>query len=134
MLEDDGIWQCEAENFRGYVENARPIKLIVLDPPKPPYLLIDRRRLDAGNIFVPVKENSEFSLACISEGGNPKPVLSWEVLLSPSIDRHAQKLSSDLLELQEVKSELVRKKKEKFSLLANKYLTLLFVLKFLQTG
>lgn len=30
MLEDDGIWQCEAENFRGYVENARPIKLIVL--------------------------------------------------------------------------------------------------------
>lgn len=69
--------------------------------------MIDRRRLDAGNIFVPVKENSEFSLACISEGGNPKPVLSWEVLLSPSIDRHAQKLSSDLLELQEVKSELV---------------------------
>lgn len=128
MLEDDGIWQCEAENFRGYVENARPIKLVVLgtntytkinskkislkkisfvDPPKPPYLLIDRRRLDAGNIFVPVKENSEFSLACISEGGNPKPILSWEVLLSPSIDRHAQKLPSDLLELQEVKSELV---------------------------
>jgi hypothetical protein len=30
MLEDDGIWQCEAENFRGYVENARPIKLVVL--------------------------------------------------------------------------------------------------------
>lgn len=81
----------------------------ITDPPKPPYLLIDRRRLDAGNIFVPVKENSEFSLACISESGNPKPVLSWEVLLSPSIDRHGQKLSSDLLELQEVKSELVRR-------------------------
>jgi hypothetical protein len=30
MLEDDGYWQCEAENFRGYVENGRPIKLTVL--------------------------------------------------------------------------------------------------------
>lgn len=30
MLEDDGLWQCEAENARGYVENARPTKLIVL--------------------------------------------------------------------------------------------------------
>lgn len=45
------------------------------DRPKPPYLLIDSRRLDAGNIFVPVKENSELTLACISEGGNPKPQL-----------------------------------------------------------
>lgn len=78
------------------------------DPPKPPYLLIDSRRLDAGNIFVPVKENSELSLACISEGGNPKPILSWEVLLSPAVDRHAQKISTDVLELQEVKRDLVR--------------------------
>lgn len=30
MLEDDGVWQCEAENFGGYVVNARPIKLVVL--------------------------------------------------------------------------------------------------------
>lgn len=30
MLEDDGKWQCEAENARGYVENARPVKLVVL--------------------------------------------------------------------------------------------------------
>lgn len=30
MLEDDGRWQCEAENSRGYVENARPTKLVVL--------------------------------------------------------------------------------------------------------
>lgn len=30
MLEDDGVWQCEAENARGYIENARPTKLIVL--------------------------------------------------------------------------------------------------------
>jgi len=30
MLEDDGKWQCEAENTRRYTENARPVKLVVL--------------------------------------------------------------------------------------------------------
>uniref|UniRef100_A0A1B0CH15 Ig-like domain-containing protein n=1 Tax=Lutzomyia longipalpis TaxID=7200 RepID=A0A1B0CH15_LUTLO len=73
--------------------------------PKPPYLLIDSRRLDAGNIFVPVKENSELSLACVSEGGNPKPVLTWEILLSPGVDRHAQKVTAELTQLQEVKND-----------------------------
>ncbi|KFB46489.1 AGAP011095-PA-like protein [Anopheles sinensis] len=105
MLEDDGVWQCEAENARGFFFNGRPIKLIVLDPPKEPYLLIDSRRLDAGNMFIPVKENAELTLACVSEGGNPKPTLSWEVLLSPGIDRHAQKLPNDVLELQELKKD-----------------------------
>ncbi|XP_050093325.1 uncharacterized protein LOC126576197 [Anopheles aquasalis] len=105
MLEDDGMWQCEAENARGFFFNGRPIKLIVLDPPKAPYLLIDSRRLDASNMFIPAKENAELTLACVSEGGNPKPMLSWEVLLSPGIDRHAQKLSTDLLELQEIKPD-----------------------------
>ncbi|XP_053677151.1 uncharacterized protein LOC128727278 [Anopheles nili] len=105
MLEDDGVWQCEAENARGFFFNGRPIKLIVLDPPKEPYLLIDSRRLDAGNMFIPVKENSELTLACVSEGGNPKPTLTWEVLLSPGIDRHAQKLSTDVLELQEIRKD-----------------------------
>lgn len=79
------------------------------DRPKPPYLLIDSRRLDAGNIFVPVKENSELSLACVSEGGNPKPTLTWEVLLSPGVDRHAQKISTEVLELQEVSNDKVKK-------------------------
>ncbi|XP_075167424.1 irregular chiasm C-roughest protein teiresias [Haematobia irritans] len=105
MLEDDGKWQCEAENTRHYTENARPVKLVVLDRPKSPYLLIDGRRLDAGNIFVPVKENSELNLACISEGGNPRPTLTWEVLLSPGVDRHAQKVSAEVLELEEIKNE-----------------------------
>ncbi|XP_059224783.1 uncharacterized protein LOC106083260 [Stomoxys calcitrans] len=105
MLEDDGKWQCEAENTRHYTENARPVKLVVLDRPKPPYLLIDGRRLDAGNIFVPVKENSELNLACVSEGGNPRPTLTWEVLLSPGVDRHAQKVSAEVLELEEIKNE-----------------------------
>ncbi|GAB0086968.1 uncharacterized protein DMENIID0001_012050 [Sergentomyia squamirostris] len=139
MLEDDGKWQCEAKNARGYSENARPVKLVVLDEkcggeialeensetnpnllygeycnandgfvydrPKPPYLLIDSRRLDAGNIFVPVKENSELSLACVSEGGNPKPVLTWEILLSPGVDRHAQKVTAELTQLQDVKND-----------------------------
>lgn len=56
---------------------------------------------------MPVKENSELTLACISEGGNPKPTLTWEVLLSPGVDRHAQKVAAEVLELQEVISEKV---------------------------
>ncbi|KAH8319798.1 hypothetical protein KR074_006106, partial [Drosophila pseudoananassae] len=108
MLEDDGKWQCEAENTRRYTENARPVKLVVLDRPKPPYLLIDGRRLDASNLFVPVKENSELNLACVSEGGNPRPTLTWEVLLSPGVDRHAQKVSAEVLELEEIKGEKVK--------------------------
>lgn len=56
---------------------------------------------------MPVKENSELTLACVSEGGNPKPVLSWEVLISPGVDRHSQKVSADVLELQEIKNEKV---------------------------
>lgn len=64
-------------------------------------MLIDSRQLDAGNIFIPVKENSELVLACVSEGGNPKPALSWEILLSPGVDRHAQKISHELTHLEE---------------------------------
>lgn len=63
--------------------------------------------MDAGNAFVPVKENSELTLACISEGGNPKPILNWEVLISPGVDRHSQKVSAEVLELQEIKNEKV---------------------------
>ena len=29
-LEDDGYWQCEAENIQGYILNSRIIKLVVL--------------------------------------------------------------------------------------------------------
>ena len=105
MLEDDGYWQCEAENFRGYMETGRSIKLVVLSPPRPPYLLFDSRRLDASNLFIPVKENAEISFSCISEGGNPKPLLSWELLLNPAVDHHSQKLTPGSLEVQVVKKE-----------------------------
>ncbi|CRL08182.1 CLUMA_CG020961, isoform A, partial [Clunio marinus] len=105
MLEDDGHWQCEAENFRGYMETGRLTKLVVLSTPRPPYLTYDSRRLDASNLFIPVKENAEISLSCVSEGGNPKPLLSWEILLNPSVDHHSLKLPSDSLEVQVVKSK-----------------------------
>lgn len=99
--------------FPANLYNSRISKLIktflvsFADRPKAPYLLIDSRRLDAGNIFIPVKENSELSLACVSEGGNPKPVLTWEILLSPGVDRHAQKISHELTHLEEVKKDVV---------------------------
>lgn len=30
MVEDNGMWTCEAENAHGYREEARPVKLVVL--------------------------------------------------------------------------------------------------------
>lgn len=105
MLEDDGYWQCEAENFRGYTETGRSTKLVVLSPPRPPYLTFDSRRLDASNLFIPVKENAEIALSCVSEGGNPKPILTWEILLNPSVDHHSLKLPPDSLEVQVIKSK-----------------------------
>ncbi|XP_070504941.1 uncharacterized protein [Chironomus tepperi] len=112
MLEDDGYWQCEAENFRGYMETGRSTKLVVLTPPRPPYLLFETRRLDASNLFIPVKENAEIALSCVSEGGNPKPLLTWEILLNPSVDHHALKLPPDSLEVQVVKPKEKEKEKD----------------------
>lgn len=109
MLEDDGKWKCEAENFRGYTEVGRSTKLVVLSPPRQPYLLFESRRLDASNLFIPIKENAEIALSCVSEGGNPKPLLTWEILLNPTVDHHALKLPPESLEMQVVKS----KEKEK---------------------
>lgn len=78
-------------------------KLVVLTPPRPPYLLFDTRRLDASNSFIPVKENAEIAFSCVSEGGNPKPLITWEILLNPSVDHHALKLPPDSLEVQVMK-------------------------------
>uniref|UniRef100_A0A1B6E5Z8 Ig-like domain-containing protein n=1 Tax=Clastoptera arizonana TaxID=38151 RepID=A0A1B6E5Z8_9HEMI len=75
-LEDDGTWLCD--DHLG--NTVRPIRLVVLDPPKSPYLLIDGRRLDPGNLFIPVKENTELTVECVSEGGRPNPTLQWELI------------------------------------------------------
>lgn len=54
----------------------------VAEAPRGTYLLIDGRRLDPGNQFVPVKEGSELTLECAAEGGNPPPDLAWGMTLS----------------------------------------------------
>lgn len=81
-LEDDGIWQCILEDDQGRIHFGSPVKLVVLEAPRGTYLLIDGRRLDPGNQFVPVKEGSELTLECAAEGGNPPPVLAWGMTLS----------------------------------------------------
>ncbi|KZC10844.1 hypothetical protein WN55_01543 [Dufourea novaeangliae] len=81
-LEDDGIWGCTLENDQGKILAGKPVKLVVLEAPRGTYLLIDGRRLDPGNQFVPVKEGSELTLECAAEGGNPPPVLAWGMTLS----------------------------------------------------
>lgn len=55
---------------------------VFAEEPKAPYLLIDGRRLDAGNSFVPIKENNDLGVECVVEGGNPKPKLSWHLMPS----------------------------------------------------
>ncbi|XP_035744207.1 irregular chiasm C-roughest protein-like isoform X2 [Vespa mandarinia] len=81
-LEDDGMWECTLEHDQEEFLLGRPIKLVVLEAPRGTYLLIDGRRLDPGNQFVPVKEGSELTLECAAEGGNPPPVLAWGMILS----------------------------------------------------
>ncbi|KAI4475196.1 hypothetical protein M0802_015249 [Mischocyttarus mexicanus] len=58
------------------------MRILVTKAPRGTYLLIDGRRLDPGNQFVPVKEGSELTLECAAEGGNPPPVLAWGMMLS----------------------------------------------------
>ncbi|CAG9864171.1 unnamed protein product [Phyllotreta striolata] len=96
-LEDDGRWQCEAEDAFGFVVQGRPVQLTILDAPKKAYLMIDNRILDPGNPFIPVKENSDLTVSCVVDEGNPKPQLSWELTLG----------SSALLEIPEVPLEVL---------------------------
>lgn len=81
-LEDDGVWGCTMEDDRSKILFGRTVKLVVLEAPRGTYLLIDGRRLDPGNQFVPVKEGSELTLECAAEGGNPPPILAWGMTLS----------------------------------------------------
>ncbi|KAL7287696.1 hypothetical protein TKK_0018089 [Trichogramma kaykai] len=81
-LEDDGIWKCQIEDERGNRIVGRSVKLVVLEAPRGTYLMIDGRRLDPGNQFIPVKEGSELTLECAAEGGNPPPILAWGMTLS----------------------------------------------------
>ncbi|KAI5736632.1 hypothetical protein M8J76_005567 [Diaphorina citri] len=79
-LEDDGYWQCRHRDNSNLYD--KPKWLLVLEPPREPYLSIDGRRLDASNLFIPVKENQALTIECIVEGGNPRPSLHW--VLEPS--------------------------------------------------
>ncbi|KAK6622771.1 hypothetical protein RUM43_008614 [Polyplax serrata] len=56
------------------------------DKPRFPYLLVDGRRLDTGNNFLPVKESLDLMLTCLVEGGNPRPTIKWMVILSSNLD------------------------------------------------
>ncbi|GJQ77186.1 hypothetical protein Trydic_g14859 [Trypoxylus dichotomus] len=106
-LEDDGRWQCEAENPFGFVLTGKPIQLTVLDPPRKPYLLIDNRILDPGNLFIPVKENTDLTVSCVVDGGNPRPTLSWELTLGSLALLDAPEVPFQALNL----SETVREQK-----------------------
>lgn len=60
--------------------------ILFSDRPRNPYLVIDGRRLDPGNLFIPVKENTELSVTCVVEGGNPPPTIKWSLLFPPNSD------------------------------------------------
>ncbi|XP_050311783.1 uncharacterized protein LOC126747289 isoform X2 [Anthonomus grandis grandis] len=100
-IEDDGKWQCEAEDAFGFVVQGKPILLTVLDPPKKGYLMIDNRILDPGNPFIPVKENADLKVSCVVDEGNPKPTLSWELALGSMALLDMPELPLEVLNLTE---------------------------------
>ncbi|XP_076262768.1 irregular chiasm C-roughest protein teiresias [Rhynchophorus ferrugineus] len=100
-LEDDGKWQCEAEDAFGFVVQGKPIQLTVLDAPKKAYLMIDNRILDPGNPFIPVKENADLTVSCVVDEGNPKPSLSWELALGSLALLDAPEVPLEVLNLTE---------------------------------
>nr|CAH7756749.1 unnamed protein product [Callosobruchus chinensis] len=63
--------------------------------------MIDNRILDPGNPFIPVKENSDLTVSCVVDDGNPKPDLSWEVRLGSLALLDAPELPPDVLNLTE---------------------------------
>ncbi|XP_022189444.2 MAM domain-containing glycosylphosphatidylinositol anchor protein 1 [Nilaparvata lugens] len=63
-----GLWQCE-DTISG--RRAQPIRLVVLEAPSALYLVVEGRRLDPGNEFIPVKEKTALEVECVAEGGAP---------------------------------------------------------------
>ncbi|XP_046988996.1 uncharacterized protein LOC124594672 [Schistocerca americana] len=51
-------------------------------PPHAVFLEVDGRRLDPGNVFLPVLEGSALAVGCVAEGGEPPPRLSWRLALA----------------------------------------------------
>ncbi|KAL1517684.1 hypothetical protein ABEB36_001419 [Hypothenemus hampei] len=100
-LEDDGKWQCEAEDAFGFVVQGKPVVLTVLDPPKKAYLMIDNRILDPGNPFIPVKENADLTVSCVVDEGNPKATLTWELTLGSMALLDVPELPLEVLNLTE---------------------------------
>lgn len=104
-LEDDGRWQCEAEDAFGFVVSGKPIQLTILDAPKKAYLMIDNRILDPGNPFIPVKENADLTVSCVVDEGNPKPSISWELTLGSLALLDAPEVPLEVLNLTKTERE-----------------------------
>lgn len=68
-------------------------------------MLIDNRILDPGNLFIPVKENSELTVSCVVDGGNPRPTLSWDLSLGSLALLDAPEIPFQALNLTEVTRE-----------------------------
>ncbi|XP_068086437.1 roundabout homolog 3 [Anabrus simplex] len=83
-LEDGGLWLCEERDpdTGQILTSGQGINLIVTEPPKAPYLEVDGRRLDPGNVFLPVAEEGPLSVWCVAEGGHPAPRVTWRLFLS----------------------------------------------------
>ncbi|XP_049800249.1 uncharacterized protein LOC126235575 [Schistocerca nitens] len=60
------------------------------EPPHAVFLEVDGRRLDPGNVFLPVLEGSALAVGCVAEGGEPPPRLSWRLALAGQPDAQAQ--------------------------------------------
>ncbi|KAK9885812.1 hypothetical protein WA026_013683 [Henosepilachna vigintioctopunctata] len=87
------------------IPNNRKSFKIDVEPPKKAYLMIDNRILDPGNPFIPVKENSDLTVSCVVDEGNPKPALSWELRLGSLALLDVPEIPLDVLNITETQRD-----------------------------
>ncbi|XP_052122291.1 immunoglobulin superfamily member 10 isoform X2 [Frankliniella occidentalis] len=98
-MEDDGVWGCQAKEAtsRRVLHSGPAVRLVILVPPRPPYLLLDGRRLDPTNLFVPMREHGTLDVECVVEAGNPAPTVTWQMLLAERLLPRLDEAVDDLV-------------------------------------
>ncbi|GAB6028304.1 hypothetical protein CHUAL_014088 [Chamberlinius hualienensis] len=73
LMEDDGVWHCQdVRDHQSWTWTSRPMRIIVLVAPSPPYLTFEDKRLPEDATFT-IKEKNSVQFECIVDSANPAP-------------------------------------------------------------